>query len=360
LPSPPGPFPSPGGSPQSPGSPQGPLTSPAGFPDETILAEIELAADQLLSSAVPNSLPDRSSAAQGGWIVGSQDVDWFNWFTGIAASGDILSALTGGQTSDPLTGVTAESDNANSYTRGHNVDHFSGGQNVESFTGGGGSATASPAASSSLMLDFGIGTIVTGSGTEKAPVADLAQYYQQQSLTPYDPDAELLKAIQEAAGPYDPNFYNTGQPGSINDVLSGSEWASSAAPPAAPPAAATGSSPANFFNDLTPGERAALYAPWAAGLFSSLAGDSLTTPAAATASAPAALPDTFVGGPNERAAFYAHWAAGLFSSPGGGASLTAAAVSVGSPAATPASQPRPPSPATEQDRGFFSGLENSC
>jgi len=113
--------------------------------DEQLVTDSESGADQLLSTAFPDGLPDPFSPAEGGWTSGGQDVDAY---TGAAASGGPLSPYAG-LDADPYTAVAGSDANANAFT---------GGQDVDPFTGTG--AGASLLSSRDLLAANDIGTSV--------------------------------------------------------------------------------------------------------------------------------------------------------------------------------------------------------
>ena len=148
-------------------------THTGGSPGDPFLIELETGVGQLLSTAVPDGLSNPYSSAQDGCAAASQTID--------------------------------------AYTGEGNGNAFTGVQNAGSFGGEG--DTAAP----SLTLAYGVdtsawpgadGTISANSdsataNTPEAPAPDLtnqAQYYQQQSQTPYDPGPA---AVEPDAGPRD-------------------------------------------------------------------------------------------------------------------------------------------------------------
>jgi len=87
---------------------------------EPVLTDIESGADHLLSTAVPDGLSNPFSAAQGGWIAGSQPVDPYTNMT--PANGPLGPFV--GQDVDPYTSTTAKGTNPNAYTSGQDVNPF--------------------------------------------------------------------------------------------------------------------------------------------------------------------------------------------------------------------------------------------
>ena len=112
-----------------------------GFPDagesaleatndaESVLADIESDAGQLLSTAFPDGLSDQFSSAQNGWITASPAGDPY---TGLAAAVGSLYAFVG-QVVDFYTGVAPVSANPNGYTGGENVNPSTGLQSAMPF-----------------------------------------------------------------------------------------------------------------------------------------------------------------------------------------------------------------------------------
>jgi hypothetical protein len=97
--------------------------------EEPVLIEIESDAGQLLSSAVTDGLSDPYSPAQGGWNLGSQQIDPY---TGGDVLSDGLDAFVG-QNVDSFT-AAADGQNSNWFTGGQDINPFTGFQNV-SFSG---------------------------------------------------------------------------------------------------------------------------------------------------------------------------------------------------------------------------------
>jgi hypothetical protein len=159
-------LPTPTGEGEALGPPDASTSALSAALDESILTDIDSGAAQLLSTAAPDGLSDPFNSAQGGWIVGSQEVDPY---TNVAVASGTLNPFVG-QEVDPYTNVAADGANPNAFT---------GDQNVDPFTGS--------------------GAVIVPGKVELAP-DDLTpgQHYQQQSLTPYDTASSLALSGQSA------------------------------------------------------------------------------------------------------------------------------------------------------------------
>jgi hypothetical protein len=262
--------------------------------NEPILTDIESGAAQLLSTATAGGLSNLFDSAQGGWINSPQPVEPF---TSVAVGGGKFDWFRGGPAVDPSTNDVPADANPNNFTDGHDVYPFTEpragylAQNDEPFSGSGG------------VIQI--------------------QIYPNFSLAPYPAPAASEQRASPAPSP---------PPNPAPDSASG------------PPGNSTPVDPEKFFHDLTPDERAALWAQWAADVGFYLRNSGPTTPAAPNVASPATRP-------SETAALYAPWAAGPFSSLAGAAPASPAAATAGSPAALPDFQPRPATaaPPTEPD-----------
>jgi len=194
----------------------------------------ELVTAELASAAVTDGLSDPSGTTQGGWIVGQQTFDVVNVDpnTGAVASVSDGNAFTGGSIVQPYTGEGQNSAAASpSYVGAGTVDKptaiYDNNGNVVAwqYVDNMGNKVFQPVDEyeGSETIQFSDDALTAPRPTPNSvPSTPTAQFPQ---LTP-DALAQLNAAIQEAVGPYDPNFLNTGPPENISDVLSGTEWMS--------------------------------------------------------------------------------------------------------------------------------------
>jgi hypothetical protein len=120
--------------------------------DEPVLTDIESGASQLLSTAAPDGLSNPFSSAQGGWIIGSQEVDPY---TNVASASGTPNPFVGRDV-DPYTNVPAESTNPNPFTGSQDVDPYGGVQNS--------------------MLAFGVDTSTLSTESQTEPVSNKIVY----------------------------------------------------------------------------------------------------------------------------------------------------------------------------------------
>jgi hypothetical protein len=89
--------------------------------DDSVLTDIESGADLLLSTAVPDGLPDPYSPAQDGWTTGAQDID------------PSTSAPAASGSPNPFTGQDVDS-YTNTAAGGANPNAYAGGQDINPYT----------------------------------------------------------------------------------------------------------------------------------------------------------------------------------------------------------------------------------
>jgi len=131
------------------GPPNASATALEEIADEWVLTYIGSETGQLLLTAFGGGLSDPYSAAQGGWILGQQEV---NPYTNAPMSDTVLGPFVGVDV-DPYTNAVGDGANPNAYVGGDNVDSYSGLQPTSLSTSGG-----------SPMLAFGIASSTAGSG----------------------------------------------------------------------------------------------------------------------------------------------------------------------------------------------------
>jgi hypothetical protein len=90
--------------------------------DEPLLLDAETGAGDLLSTAFTSGIPNPYSSAQGGWVVGPQDVDPYS---NVNAATGALSFFVG-QDVDPYSAEAAAARNPNAFTGTQDVEPFSG------------------------------------------------------------------------------------------------------------------------------------------------------------------------------------------------------------------------------------------
>lgn len=203
------------------------LAPPDVSTDEPILTDIDSGADQLLSTAFPHGLSDPYSSAQGGWIVGSQEVDPF---TNVAAASGTLYPFAG-QEVDPFTNEAADGINPNAYTGNQNDNPFTSFQNAVP-------PGAIPADTSQMLASNGP---IPASDSASAPL--YASSSELSGQTPID-RVTINDNMNLPAGTYahyQVTIDGVTYDGYVNDkLLPGQvllEPASSPAPPAATPSA---------------------------------------------------------------------------------------------------------------------------
>lgn len=179
---------------------------------------------ELASIAVPDGLSDLVGTAD---INAAADDDIFASYLGQSAgTTDLLSAYLGAQSAYASAGGGSPVDTSQMWASNSGSDVGS-----EALTWYGNPTTSLPP-----NLRDGPGPItITFPSSWATQSAQTPPTPQSMQLSP-NALQQLNEAIQAAVGPDDPDFFNSGQPGSISDVLSGTDWEDLLTPQAPSPA----------------------------------------------------------------------------------------------------------------------------
>jgi hypothetical protein len=241
--------------------------------EQPVIADVESGASQLLSTAFRGGLSNPSSLAQGEGFTTMPTTDPY---ANVATGGGNLYAFTGGNV-EVYNGIAPVEESLDWFPADQNVAPNNGMQDADWSSGG-----ESPSLTSS-MLTFGD---IPGDISQRVASNDLVKTHDESYVFPFVPDIEatdvasdagnvlidgagpidievpyfstnrpgdpnspvlgltlqptptsdptpsltptqseqLEIAIQQAVEAYDPNFFDSGQPGNISDVLSGTGW----------------------------------------------------------------------------------------------------------------------------------------
>jgi hypothetical protein len=179
---------------------------------------MESGAAQLLSTAMSDGLSDPFDSANGGWIVGWQEVDPYT----NGAWGSELSNPFIGRDVNPYTDVPPEGANPNAFTGGQDVNPFSGFQNT-AFSG------VAPIDTSQMLASNG--PIVTNDATSSSRYAPASILSGQTPIDTVTIDGDQYAHFQITLDGVAYDAY-------ANDkVIPGKVWLVPSAPAAVPPAA---------------------------------------------------------------------------------------------------------------------------